>query len=224
MDYSKEYQVALELASALRYEEAGQKLKFILSENPDNIDALILLGKVEYYLRLFPSSKKHFEAVLTHDPGNFEAYYGLQFFVERKKRLWTITAWLASIFLLLSIAQFLNISIRTGFDRFEESFTEQSGYYLELEKELTDRMFGISDNLDQYTDDLDKLKEDLNSRIDVLNERIGDLDLKQEEQFLKFEDTRFKYYRTISEEIKDLKEIAGRLEDGNFRAGPLPSE
>ena len=47
MDYSKEYQVALKLASALRYEEAGQKLKFILSEHPDNMDALILLGKVE---------------------------------------------------------------------------------------------------------------------------------------------------------------------------------
>lgn len=224
MDYSKEYQVALELASALRYEEAGQKLKFILSENPDNIDALILLGKVEYYLRLFPSSKKHFEAVLTHDPGNFEAYYGLQFFVERKKRLWTITAWLASIFLLLSIAQFLNISIRTGFDRFEESFTEQSGYYLELEKELTDRMFGISDNLDQYADDLDRLKENTELGIENLGASLDNLDYKMEEQFSEFEDNQFEYYRAILKEIKDLKEITGKLEDENFTAEPLPAE
>ncbi len=216
MDYSKEYQAALELASALRYEEAGQKLRFILREYPDNMDALILLGKVEYYLRFFFSSKKRFETVLTHDPGNFEAYYGLQFFNERKRRLWTITAWLSSIFLLLSIALFLNISTRTGFDRFEESFTEQSRYYLELEKEQTDRMLGISDNLDQYVDDLDRLKENTELGIENLGEGLGDLDYKMEEQFSEFEDNQFEYYRTILKEIKDLKEIAGKLEDGSF--------
>jgi tetratricopeptide (TPR) repeat protein len=140
MDYSKEYQVALELASALRYEEAGQKLKLILEEHPDNMDALILLGKVEYYLGLFPSSRRRFETVLTHDPGNFEAYYGLRFFTERKRRLWTITAWLTSIFLFLSIAVFLNISIRAGFNRFEESFSEQNGYYYEALKETAHRL------------------------------------------------------------------------------------
>lgn len=224
MDYSEEYQVALELASALRYEEAGQKLKSILSEHPDNMDALILLGKVEYYLRLFPSSKGRFETVLTHDPGNFEAYYGLRFFTERKMRLWTITAWITSIFLLLSIALFLNISISTGFDRFEESFTEQSRYYLELEKELTDRIFGISDNLDRYVNDLDRLKENTELGIENLGESLGDLDYKMEEQFSEFEDNQFEYYRTILIEIKDLKEIAGKPEDENFTAGSLPSE
>ncbi|MCK5672978.1 MAG: hypothetical protein KAH95_06365 [Spirochaetales bacterium] len=216
MDYSSEYQMALELASSLRYPEAKQKLESILSDQPDNIDTLILLGKVEYYLRFFPSSKGRFETVLTLDPGNFEAYYGLQFFVERKKRFWTITAWLASIFLLLSIAVFLNTSIRNGLDRFEEGFTAQSRYYLELEKELSDRMLGLSDNLDQYAGSLDNLEESLRSGMEVFKKQIGDFDIKQEERFLKFENTNFKYYRTISEEIKNLKEIAGRLEDGNF--------
>ena len=224
MDYSKEYQVALKLASALRYEEAGQKLKFILSEHPDNMDALILLGKVEYYLRLFPSSKRRFETVLTHDPGNFEAYYSLRFFTERKRRLWTITAWLTSVFLLLFIALFLYISIRSSFDRFEESFTEQSRYYLELEKELSDSMLCISDNLDQYVDDLDRLKENTELGIEKLGESLGDLDYKMEEQFSEFEDNQFEYYRTILIEIKDLKEIAGKPEDENFTAGSLPSE
>ncbi len=224
MDYSKEYQVALELASALRYEEAGHKLKFILSEHPYNIDALLLLGKVEYYLRLFTSSKRRFETVLTHDPGNFEAYYGLQFFIERERRLWTITAWLSSIFLLLSIALFLIISVRTGFDRLEESFTEQSRYYLELEKKLSDRMLGISDNLDQYVDDQDKMKENTELRIGNLGESLEDLDNKIEGQFLKFEGTQFEHYRTILKEIKDLKERAGKPEDGSFTVGPLPSE
>ncbi|MDA3940696.1 MAG: hypothetical protein PF693_15535 [Spirochaetia bacterium] len=216
MDYSKEYQVALELASALRYEEAGQKLKLILEEHPDNMDALILLGKVEYYLGLFPSSRRRFETVLTHDPGNFEAYYGLRFFTERKRRLWTITAWLTSIFLFLSIAVFLNISIRAGFNRFEESFSEQNGYYYEALKELSDRMLGMSENLDQYAHDLDKLKESLDSGIEALNEQISDLDLKQEEQFSKLGDTQAKYYRTTSEEIKDLKETAHRLKDRSY--------
>lgn len=215
MGYSSEYQTALELASSLRYSEAKQRLESILSELPEDMDALILLGKVEYYLRLFPSSRRRFETVLTRDPGNFEAYYGLRFFIERKRRFWTITAWLTSIFLLLSMAVFFNISISNGFNRLEERFSEQSGYFPELEKELSDKMLGMSYNLDQYAGDLDKLEDSLNSRIEVLNEQIGDLDLKQEEQFLIFEDTRFMYYRTILEEIKAIKEIVG-IQEGEF--------
>ncbi len=224
MDCSKEYQVSLELASSLRYEEARQRLKSILSENPDYTDALILLGKVEYYLRLFPSSRRRFETVLTRDPGNFEAYYGLQFFNERKKRIWTAAAWVSSIFLLLFIGVLLNISIRNGFNRFEESISEQSRSYFEVEKELSDGMLGISDNLNQYADYLEKLKETLDSGTEDLNEQIADLELKQKEQFLKLEDNQLEYYRNISKEIKNLKEMVGRLEYGSSATGLLPSE
>lgn len=221
MDYSMEYQTALELASSLRYTEAKQKLESIISEYPNNMDPLILLGKVEYYLRLFPSSRRHFETVLSYDPGNFEAYYGLQFFIERKRRLWTITAWIISIFLLLSIAVLLNISIRNVFNRFERKIDAQSGYYLKLEKELSDRMLGISDNLDNYHDDLDELKESLLSEIGELNDHVDNLDFEQEERLLELQDTQVKYYRTILEGIRDLNETVGRLEDGNFDAGSL---
>jgi len=215
MDYGKEYKVALELASALRYKEARQKLISILSENPDNMDVLILLGKVEYYLGLFTSSGRRFETVLTYDPGNFEAYYGLRFFTERKQRVWIITAWLASLFLFILVAVFLYYSMRTGFIKFEENFSKQNEYISEAREGFSNGMLGLSNNLDQYAKGLDRLKESLKSGLEVFDMQISDLDLKQEEQFSKLEDTQFKYYRTISEEIKELKETALSLEDIN---------
>ena len=219
MDFSKEYRIALELASSLRYEEAGQKLKSILSEQPDNIDALILLGKVEYYQRLFSSSRRRFETAITYDSGNLAAYYSLQFFNERKKRLWTAAAWVVSIVLLLFIGVFLNISISNGFNQFEEKINEQIGNHLELETELLNRMLILSDNLDYYANDFKELKESTEAGIEDLGKRVGDLDLKREEQFAEIEDNQLEYYSTILKEIKDLKEIAGRLEDENFTDG-----
>ena len=64
------YQYALSLALQSRYAEAAAKLREILREQPHHVPSLLLLGKVEYYLKRFSSSRERFEQVLSVDPQN----------------------------------------------------------------------------------------------------------------------------------------------------------
>ena len=211
MDYRGEYQTALELAASLRYEEAKQKLESILSGQPHNAEALVLLAKVEYYLRLFPSSIRHLETVLTNDPGNFEAYYGLQFFIERKKRLRVVTAWIISILLLFSITIFTGNSIKNRFDQLAQTAAQQNENYMESWRVLSDRMLALSDNLVEYSQKVNRLEQSLDSGTEVLNEHLDELDFEQKEQFQELQNHQHEYYRSISGKIKDLQEIINDL-------------
>ena len=83
----EEYGKALELAATARYREARVKLQGILDTYPDYVGALILLGKVEYYLRRPASSRRCFETALTYEPGNAAAWFGLQFYRERRRSM-----------------------------------------------------------------------------------------------------------------------------------------
>ena len=87
MGLETEYQIALELASTNRFREARERLENILRLQPDKVEALILLGKVEFYLNSLCSSRSRFEAALTYEPGNMAAYFGLEYFKERAKRI-----------------------------------------------------------------------------------------------------------------------------------------
>jgi len=215
MDYRGEYQTALELAASLRYKEAKQKLESILSEQPYNADALILLAKVEYYLRLFPSSVRRLETVLTQDPGNFEAYYGLQFFGERIKRQRLVTAWIISILLLLSIMIFTANSIKNRFDEVDQTAAQQNEYNLESWKALSDQILTLSNNLVEYSQKVDNLKKVFYTEAETLNEQLYDLGFEQKEQFLKLQNRQYEYYKSISGEIKDLKQT---MEDLKLKA------
>lgn len=82
--YHTAYHKAFELAATKRYTEAREKLYQILSEHPDAVDALVLLGKVEYYLGKKAASRQHFETALTYQPDNLPAWFGLQFYREHK--------------------------------------------------------------------------------------------------------------------------------------------
>lgn len=219
MDYSSEYQTALKLASSLRYSEAKQKLESVLSGQPDNIDALILLGKVEYYLGYFSSSRRRFETVLTSNPGNFEAYYGLQFFVERKRRIWTIAAWFTSIVLLLLLGVFINISIKNSFNRFEAGISKQREYYLEFEKALSNKTLDILDNLNQYANNLDEFNMNTEQGMEKLRKSLDGLENKIKERFLEIENNQFEYYRSTLIEIQDLKQKVLKLEEENSGTG-----
>jgi len=107
MDHDADYKTALELASTSRYKEARGKLQELLLDRPGHIGALVLLGKVEYYLRLFASSRSRFETVLTYDSGNLAAYFGLEYFKERKRRLFYLST-LALILITLLISFFFS--------------------------------------------------------------------------------------------------------------------
>jgi TolA-binding protein len=106
MDVKQEYAAAFELASTGRYREAHTKLLEILQNRPAYIDALVLLGKVEYYLKLYRDSRERFETVLTYEPGNFAAYFGLEYYRERARK---------AGFYLLIIVIFIFFSAAAGF-------------------------------------------------------------------------------------------------------------
>lgn len=82
--YHRAYHKAFELAATNRYPEAREKLLQILGEHPDAVDALVLLGKVEYYLGKKAASRQRFETALTYQPDNLPAWFGLQFYREHR--------------------------------------------------------------------------------------------------------------------------------------------
>ena len=207
LDFNREYQLALELASTMRYKEAGEKLKSILLEQPDNTAALILLGKVEYYLRLFPSSRRRFETALTYSPGNFEAYYGLQFFNERKKRLAIISAWTATVFLIILMVFFLNISIENRLNGLEVMVEGQFESSYTVGTRMLNEILALSDTLAQHIHEVKEMKEVTEALLEKHSEKIYNLELKQEFHFEKLKDNQLESLKTITSEINDLKEI-----------------
>jgi tetratricopeptide (TPR) repeat protein len=111
-----DYSIALELAQTAKYKEARQKLLTLLSEKPDHVDALILLGKVEYYLNHYSESSKQFETALLYDPHNISAYFALDFYKQRKKHFFLsslfLTAFIVIIILMVSFSIVIHLSVK----------------------------------------------------------------------------------------------------------------
>jgi hypothetical protein len=78
------YENAVALAADRRYAEAHAAVAGLLRDDPANAAALVLLGKIEYYMGRDASSQKAFERALTHEPDNFAAYLGLRYYRERR--------------------------------------------------------------------------------------------------------------------------------------------
>jgi tetratricopeptide (TPR) repeat protein len=78
------YENAVALAADRRYEEAKAAVESLLRDDPADAAALVLLGKIEYYLGHDRSSRKAFELALTHEPDNFAAYLGSRYYRERR--------------------------------------------------------------------------------------------------------------------------------------------
>lgn len=90
------YAAAHELAATGRYREARECLAALLQRDPADVEALVLLGKVEFYLRHAASSRRCFETALAYEPGNMAAFFGLEYFRQRSR--WLLAA--ASMLLL----------------------------------------------------------------------------------------------------------------------------
>jgi tetratricopeptide (TPR) repeat protein len=87
MDQQDENAAASELAFTGRYREARDSLKALLQSNPSHVDALILLGKVEYYLGHPAASRRSFEIALSYEPGNTAAFFGIEYHRQRTRSL-----------------------------------------------------------------------------------------------------------------------------------------
>jgi tetratricopeptide (TPR) repeat protein len=87
MDLQDEYAAASELAFTGRYREARNSLKALLQSNPSHVEALILLGKVEYCLGHTAASRRSFEIALSYEPGNMAAFFGIEYHRRRTRSL-----------------------------------------------------------------------------------------------------------------------------------------
>ena len=194
MNPEKEYQIALELASTSRYGEAERALERILQEQPGHIDALILLGKVEYYLRDYTASRARFETVLLYDHGNTTAYFGLQFFRERSRKIMS-AVFLASAFFILigmGVALFFGLNsaftarlsgLSEGLSKTEESLHgEIARLELLVEEDTASRrvaegreagkLENLSKKLEQNADSLEALRRSIQEQIEELDDAV----------------------------------------------------
>lgn len=125
------YATANELAITGRYREARDSLKALLHSDPSHVEALILLGKVEYYLGHSAASRRYFEIALSYEPGNTAAFFGIEYHRQRARRL----VLGASVLLLLAViglataflAHRLTSSMRQVDARLDATFAALSG-------------------------------------------------------------------------------------------------
>ena len=207
MDQDQAFQLALELASTSRYSEAQKKLKHILSEKPDHIDALILLGKVEYYLKHYSSSRKKFETVLTYDPGNLTAYFGIEYYKERKQKYGFIISLILILVLFVSSSSlvycFLNRSFSYNFIKLEENVSQKLNT---LESSIKSQ----NEKFSQYLNELSlitkqridsRLKDDEKYRKDIAD--IHKAQVRLLNNYNRLSDNIKKQIEEISKELKD---------------------
>jgi tetratricopeptide (TPR) repeat protein len=217
MDHDANYKTALELASTARYKEAREKLQELLLDRPGHIDALILLGKIEYYLRLFASSRSRFETALTYDSGNLAAYFGLEYFKERKKRLFFLST-LALILITFLISFFFSSALlKRDIIQVEKSISLKIDTYASasetMEKEILLKLETLFDQLKEAADSIESDQEEASYRIEALNRQVFEQRSRQT-QILADADL---LTRMISLEIEELKQRLETLSERSER-------
>lgn len=199
MDHDANYKTALELASTSRHKEAREKLQELLMESPDHIDALILLGKVEYYLRLFASSRSRFETVLTYDSGNLAAYFGLEYFKERKKKFFFLSTFALILITILIFFFFSSILLKRNLMQAEMSISLANET---MEKEILLKLETLFDQLKGAVDSIESDQDEASAEIEALNRQISEQRSRQTQIFADAD----LLTRMISREIEELKE------------------
>jgi tetratricopeptide (TPR) repeat protein len=173
MEIEKKYKTAVELASTGRYREALTLLSDILQKQPNHIEALVLSGKVHYYLKQFPDSRRCFETVLTYDPGNFAAFFGLEYYNERKRRIGFYAAFFLISFFLVTSAVLLYINLNRSFEskifHLEDSFSKKIGVFDRSLKEYSHSRIKKNEELFLHVRELSKMiSEDLKRIFPIL--------------------------------------------------------
>jgi len=214
MDYDAEYKIALELASTSRYKDAREKLQAILSKKPDHINALILLGKVEYYLRLFSSSRKRFETVLTYNPDNIAAYFGLEYFKEKKRHILFWTAFVFIIMLtvfLFFFGAFVNrnlLHMEKNISQKIDTFVSSTEAY---KKEILINLNTLTDQHKQAAELSNTGQKKINTEIAAVNRMLHELKSRQMNILTDNNILISTLGKEIEELKKDMKRFSGSL-------------
>lgn len=211
MNRTEDYKIALELASCSRYEEARDKLRRILGHHPADVQCLVLLGKVEYYLRLFRSSRSRFETALTYDPGNMAAFFGLRFYEEKIRRRVFVVSLVGVLLLLLLAGGFYAFRVDSSLDGLDgklgrlEQTAGQDRTAARASRELVlEKLNAVSRRLSALEDRTSELAGTVEETVDRASELTGEAGMLARAQgrvLTRLEDLS----RTLNRELDDLR-------------------
>ena len=217
MNSDEAYRIALELASTARYNEAEKKLDLILEEHPGNLDALILLAKVKYYLRRYSASKAVFETALLYGPENTTAYFGLQFFRERRRSIRNGALSVVAMLFLISFGIVIYLSlehssmtlsnVENGLQRevarLELLVEENDASILHAEESSADLILDMATRLEGNADILTAVERNTRDQIESVRTAITLIDGIQTSQYALIE--------RLFDEIRDLRTEYDRI-------------
>jgi len=144
MDQQTDYAAATELALTGRFREARDSLTALLQSNPAHVEALILLGKVEFYLHHTAASKQCFETALAYEPDNAAAFFGIEYHRRRSRLLFLLACVVFLFASTAAAAAFLTLRLSEATDR--------------LDGRLEASRAALSSSLDRVGGEVDELR------------------------------------------------------------------
>jgi tetratricopeptide (TPR) repeat protein len=208
------YRNALSLALESRYQEAAAKLLELLREQPQHVPSLLLLGKVEYYLRRFSSSRARFEQVLTLEPQNPAAWFALQFYSQRRRTAWLLGAAGCFFAVLVLLGAFFLHSLRRDVEdellaveqtlsgtllQLEQSLSAQASSRQRSDRALMRRMEALSAELQRDAGRLEAVEHRVEASFTELRGRLAEIAEQQTELHLE-----------LRADIRELRSLIGQ--------------
>jgi len=209
------YREALNLALKAQHREAAARLIRLLGEHPQHVPSLILLGKVEYYLRRYSSSRRRFEQALGLEPENPAAWFALQYYSQRKRTALLLGLLGVCLGALVLIGALFFHSLRQSVNSaLKETDQRLTGRLLEMERSLAgeaearrqidEALLGTVEGISGELERQERSREAIGKRIDALfvsvHERLEELS-----------DLQTGLDRELRAEIRELRGLIGEL-------------
>lgn len=211
----EDYREALSLALKTQYREAAAKLAELLGEHPQHVPSLVLLGKVEYYLRRFSSSRRRFEQVLNLEPENSAAWFGLQYYSQRRRTVLLLGVLGVSVGALVLMGALFFRSLRQSIDSdLKETEQRLTGRLLEMERSLAGEAEARTHIDAALLKNVEGISEELKRQgrsQEAIGNRINSLFASVHERLEELSDLQTGLDRELRADIRELRSLIGEL-------------
>lgn len=211
----EDYREALSLALKTQYREAAAKLAELLGEHPQHVPSLVLLGKVEYYLRRFSSSRRRFEQVLNLEPENSAAWFGLQYYSQRRRTVLLLGVLGVSVGALVLMGALFFRSLRQSIDSdLKETEQRLTGRLLEMERSLAGEAEARTHIDEALLKNVEGISEELKRQgrsQEAIGNRINSLFASVHERLEELSDLQTGLDRELRADIRELRSLIGEL-------------
>ncbi len=211
----EDYREALSLALKTQYREAAAKLADLLGEHPQHVPSLVLLGKVEYYLRRFSSSRRRFEQVLNLEPENSAAWFGLQYYSQRRRTVLLLGVLGVSVGALVLMGALFFRSLRQSIDSdLKETEQRLTDRLLEMERSLAGEAEARTHIDEALLKNVEGISEELKRQgrsQEAIGNRINSLFASVHERLEELSDLQTGLDRELRADIRELRSLIGEL-------------